>query len=53
MIRRAFVCGFVASLAALPAGTVFAQTDIFAPKPIVKAVLEGDEEKGAPSAAQE
>ncbi|WP_296349822.1 ankyrin repeat domain-containing protein [Reyranella sp.] len=45
MIRRAFVCGFVASLAALPAGTVFAQTDIFAPKPIVKAVLEGDEEK--------
>ena len=45
MIRRMFVCGFAASLAVLSAGAATAQTDIFAMKPIAKAVLEGDEEK--------
>ena len=45
MIRRMFVCGFAASLAVLPAGAALTQTDIFAMKPIAKAVLEGDEEK--------
>lgn len=45
MNRRTFSCGFMASLAALPIGSASAQTDIFAMKPIAKAVLEGDEEK--------
>ncbi len=45
MIRRTFLCAFTASLAVLSAGATSAQTDIFALKPIAKAVLEGDEEK--------
>lgn len=42
MIRRSVL----ASLVVLPlAGSAYAQTDIFAQKPIVTAVLQGDEEK--------